>query len=162
MWNVPLWLQQGNWSVYALRERLHGNAFPLLPRSNFSIPLIFSWILTDSNSIFQITMVVLSQVTHASHLKNKNDISKSNLARDSSVVVFLVHSFDSKFNVGCWFPGGGGGEGFEIRVRKPSELRHKPTINSTHDWRITAINGSWVLSPLALFLLLWCYYGIIL
>lgn len=87
-------------------------------------------------------MVVLSQVTHASHLKNKNDISKSNLARDSSVVVFLVHSFDSKFNVGCWFPGGGRGEGFEIRVRKPSELRHKPTINSTHDWRITAINGS--------------------
>lgn len=60
-------------------------------------------------------MVVLSQVTHASHLKNKNDISKSNLARDSSVVVFLVHSFDSKFNVGCWFPGGGG-EGRGMRL----------------------------------------------
>lgn len=59
-------------------------------------------------------MVVLSQVTHASHLTNKNDISKSNLARDSSVVVFLVHSFDSKFNVGCWFPGGGEGRGLRL------------------------------------------------
>lgn len=68
-------------------------------------------------------MVVLSQVTHASHLKNKNDISKST------------------WGVGS-LGGGGVGEGFEIRVRKPSELRHKPTINSTHDWRITAINGS--------------------
>lgn len=62
----------------------------------------------------QFKMVVLSQVTHASHLKNKNDISKSNLARDSSVVVFLVHSFDSKFNVGCWFPGGGEGRGLRL------------------------------------------------
>lgn len=54
----------------------------------------------------QFQMVVLSQVTHASHLKNKNDISKSNLARDSSVVV-------------CWGVGslgGGGGEGRGLRL----------------------------------------------
>lgn len=31
------------------------------------------------------------------------------------MVVFLVHSFDSKFNVGCWFPGGGG-EGRGLRL----------------------------------------------
>ena len=62
----------------------------------------------------QFKMVVLSQVTHASHLKNKNDISKSNLARDSSVVVFLVHSFDSTFNLGCWFLGGGEGRGLRL------------------------------------------------
>lgn len=74
-------------------------------------------------------------------MKNKNDISKFNLVRDSLVVVFFVYFFDLIFNLGCWFFGGGG-ERFEIRVRKLFELRYKLIINLIYDWWIIVINGS--------------------